>query len=106
MKKVLLLLLCISSFNLFSQNAPIDFENPGIGSNWTFTVFENDINPPLEIVSNPNPGGLNTSATVAKFTSLQAGQPWAGCESQHGSDIGSFSLDTSNCIVKILVYKK
>ena len=33
------------------------------------------------------------------------GQPWSGCESLHGFDIGSFSLDSSNCIVKIMVYK-
>jgi len=35
MKKLLLLLLCVSSFHMFSQNAPIDFETPGMGSNLT-----------------------------------------------------------------------
>ena len=105
MKKLLLLLLCVSSFHMFSQNAPIDFETPGMGSNWTWNVFENDDNPPLEIIANPNPGGINTSSTVAKFTARQAGQPWAGCESLHGSDIGSFALDTSNCTIKMWVYK-
>ena len=90
---------------MFSQNAPIDFETPGMGSNWTWNVFENDDNPPLEIIANPNPGGINTSSTVAKFTARQAGQPWAGCESLHGSDIGSFALDTSNCTIKMWVYK-
>ena len=29
----------------------------------------------------------------------------AGCESLHGFDIGSFELDSTNCIVKIMVYK-
>ena len=105
MKKLLLLLLCVSSFHLFSQNAPIDFETPGIGSDWTWTVFENSDDPPLEIITNPNPGGINTSSTVAKFTARQAGQPWAGCESLHGSDIGSFSFDNSNCTIKIWVFK-
>ena len=105
MKKLLLLLLCIGSFQLYSQNAPIDFESAGIGSNWTWTVFENTDNPPLEIIANPNSGGINTSATVAEFTARQTGQPWAGCESLHGSDIGSFSFDASNCTVKIMVYK-
>ena len=42
MKRLLLLLLCVSSFHMFSQNAPIDFETPGMGSNWTWNVFEND----------------------------------------------------------------
>ena len=29
----------------------------------------------------------------------------AGCETNHGTDIGSFSLDSTNCIIKIMVYK-
>ena len=28
-----------------------------------------------------------------------------GCETNHGTDIGSFSLDSTNCIIKIMVYK-
>ena len=81
--------MIVSGF-LFPQNSPIDFETGGYGATWTWTVFENGSNPPLEIVTNPNTGGINSSATVAKFTALQAGQPWAGCESLHGSDIGTF----------------
>jgi hypothetical protein len=56
-------------------------------------------------MTNPNIGGINSSATVAMFTALQAGQPWAGCESLHGADIGSFSFDYTNCIIKIMVWK-
>jgi hypothetical protein len=56
-------------------------------------------------MTNPNTGGINSSATVAKFTALQAGDPWAGCESLHGADIGSFSFDYTNCIIKIMVWK-
>ena len=90
---------------VLGQNYPIDFETGGYGETWTWTVFENDSNPSLEIVTNPNTGGINSSATVAKFTALQTGQPWAGCESLHGSDIGAFSLDVTNSIIKIMVYK-
>ena len=87
-------------------NGPIDFETVGYGANWTWTVFENSENPPaLEIVSNPNSSGTNTSSTVAKFTALSSGAAYAGCESQHGSDIGSFKFDSNNSIVKIMVYK-
>ena len=88
----------------FAQNAPIDFEIGGFGATWTWTVFENDTNPPLEIIPNPDPSGINTSATVAKFTALQTGNPWAGTECLHG-DIGTFTLDSSNAIVKIMVWK-
>ena len=104
MKKLLLVIMIVSGF-LFAQNSPIDFETGGYGATWTWTVFENDNNPSLEIVTNPNTGDLNSSATVAMFTALQAGQPWAGCESLHGADIGSFSFDSTNCIIKIKVWK-
>jgi len=89
----------------FAQNAPIDFETGGYGADWTWTVFENDTNPPVEIIANPDASDPNTSATVAKFTALETGQPWAGCETLHGSDIGTFNLDETNCTIKIMVYK-
>jgi hypothetical protein len=89
----------------FAQNGPIDFEPGGEGGNWTWTVFENDVNPALEIVSNPDPTGLNTSATVAKFTALQAGQPWAGCETLHGAGTGSFDINANNAQIRIMVWK-
>jgi hypothetical protein len=89
----------------FAQNGPIDFESGGHGATWTWTVFENDTNPPLEIVPNPDQSGINTSATVAKFTALQAGNPWAGCETMHGAGTGSFLIDASNAQIRIMVWK-
>lgn len=89
----------------FSQNGPIDFETGGQGANWTWTVFENDTNPALQIVANPDPTGLNPSATVAKFTALQAGNPWAGCESSHGAGTGSFFITAANAQIRIMVWK-
>ncbi|MFO7977449.1 MAG: hypothetical protein R6U64_02205, partial [Bacteroidales bacterium] len=87
-------------------NAPIDFEEGGNGAEWTWTVFENDTNPALEIIDNPDPSGENTSATVAKFTALQTGEPWAGVESAHGTtDLGAFVLDETNSTIRIMVWK-
>jgi hypothetical protein len=104
--KLNLLFIGVFALNTtFSQNAPITFEPTEQGANWTWTVFENDTQTALEIVPNPVSSGMNSSAKVAKFTALQTGQPWAGCESVHGSDIGTFTLNASNCQVKILVYK-
>lgn len=102
-----LLLTCLLSLGgvALAQNAPIDFEAGGYGASWTWTVFENDTNPAVEIVANPSASGVNTSATVAMITALQSGQPWAGCESQHGADIGSFSFSEANSTVKVMVYK-
>ncbi|QQS30420.1 MAG: T9SS type A sorting domain-containing protein [Sphingobacteriales bacterium] len=107
MKKFTFFLLAfIASAMSFAQNAPVNFETGGNGAGWTWTVFENATNPPLEVVANPDPSGINTSATVAKFTALQTGQPWAGCESLHGNtDLGPFVLDATNSIIKIMVWK-
>ena len=105
MKHLFLPLAFILSFVSHGQNIPIDFEQGGHGINWTWTTFENNVNPPLEIVPNPDSSIINPSSTVAKFTALQAGEPWAGVESMHGTDIGSFSLDNTNCTVKIMVWK-
>lgn len=106
MKKLITLSLSILSFGIgYSQNAPINFEVGGAGASWTWTTFENGTNPALEIVNNPSAVAPNASSKVAKFTSLQTGQPWAGCESLKGSDIGTFTLSASNAIVKIMVYK-
>ena len=75
-----------------AQNIPVDFEENGNGADWNWTTFENDTNPALEIVANPDASGLNTSSTVAKFTALQAGQPFAGCETLHGQGSGPLPL--------------
>jgi len=101
-----MLMLFVASIIGVAQNAPINFETGGQGASWTWTVFENSTNPALDIVANPNATGANTSATVAKFTALQAGNPWAGCESAHGTtNLGPFVLDATNSIIKIKVWK-
>jgi hypothetical protein len=77
-----------------------DFEAGGTVGTWA--VFENDSNPALEFIPNPDATGANTSATVAKFTALQAGQRYAGTETKSGP---VFTLDESNSIVRIMVWK-
>jgi hypothetical protein len=105
MKKIITISLSLLTFCIgYSQNAPINFEMGGQGASWTWTTFENDSNPTLQVVNNPSALAPNTSTKVAKFTALQAGKPWAGCESLKG-DIGRFTLSASNSIVKIMVYK-
>lgn len=106
MKKIVTTSLFILLASIgFSQNAPINFEIGGQGGTWTWTTFENDSNPALEIVNNPSSAAPNTSSKVAKFTAKQAGRPWAGCESQKVTDIGTFTLSASNAVIKIMVYK-
>jgi Bacterial Ig-like domain (group 2)/Carbohydrate binding domain (family 11) len=91
----------------FSINKTIDFELSGFGAGWTWNVFENGSNPALQFVANPNASGINTSSTVAKFTALQAGQPYAGVESAHGpAGMGiTWDLSASNAKIRIMVYK-
>ena len=108
MKSLTTILILMITFIGFSQNAPIDFEDGGQGANWTWNVFENADNPPLEFVANPDPSGINQSAMVAKFTArdTNAGAaPYAGLESQHGGNIGTFDLTSENALVNIMVYK-
>jgi hypothetical protein len=102
---LIFLLAATSVLSVFGQNIPVDFESAGFGATWNWTVFENSANPPLEIVANPDPSGVNTSCTVAKFTALQAGQPFAGCETLHGAGIGSWTVSASNSTIKIMVWK-
>ncbi|MFN5653471.1 MAG: hypothetical protein ACK465_07605, partial [Flavobacteriia bacterium] len=105
MKFLSSLAIALSSTVVFSQAGPIDFEPTGYGANWAWTTFENGPNAPLEMVSNPAPGGINLSSTVAKFTALVSGAPWAGFESVHGQGIGVFNLTAANCQIKVMVYK-
>jgi len=105
MKLVYICFFLTLTGNAFGQAAPVDFEAGGHGATWTWTSFENDTNPAVEIIANPSASGLNTSATVASLTTLTTGQPWAGCESQHGTDIGTFSINATNSTIKMMVYK-
>jgi gliding motility-associated-like protein len=91
--------------SLSAQNAPIDFEPNGFGATWNWKVFENDYNPPLVVMQNPDTTGINPSPNVARFEALQAGQPFVGCETKHGTDIGTFTIDANNSIIRIMVYK-
>ena len=100
MKKITLLFISIGVF-AFGQTT-VDFEPGGTGASWTWTVDQNSSNPALEIVANPNAAGLNTSATVAKFTATGAGEPWA---LTYTDNVGSFTFSENNSIVKIKVRK-
>ena len=105
MKRILTLFMLLCASTAFTQNAPITFETGANGNTWTWTTFENGSNPPAQVVANPSATGINTSATVLRMTTQTTGQPWAGVESSHGAGIGSFTLNASNAIVKIMVYK-
>lgn len=103
MKKLIQILMVFFAIQGFSQNThTVDFEDAGVGSDWEWAIDQNGSNPPLEFIDNPVSGGLNTSAKVAKFVAMQAGQPWA---LTYTDDNGQFTFDESNKIVKILIYK-
>lgn len=91
----------------FSQVNPVNFEAGGNGADWTFVVFVDGDNPPIEIIPNPAVSGVNPSATVAKFTArpisdAPESRDFAGAFS---TNIGTFTIDASNKIVKIKVWK-
>ena len=105
-RKMVLSIFMMGAMGAMAQKSPINFETGGNGATWTWTPFENSTNPAVEIIANPDKSGINTSSTVMKYTALQAGNPWAGCESKHGStDLDTFSWNSTNRIIKVMVWK-
>ena len=88
----------VANYNL----EDIDFETPGFGADWVWTVHNNNTNPALEFVPNPNTSGINSTSTVAKFTSSRFGAAWALTFTDY---IGSFTFNQSNKIVTLMVNK-
>lgn len=108
MKKITRLFFLISAFltcgNLAIAQSTIDFET--VGQSWTWTTFENGATPnTFSVAANPDATGINTSATCAKYIVNADGAPWAGVESKHGADLGPFTFNANNSIIKIMVYK-
>ncbi|MFY0625525.1 MAG: cadherin-like beta sandwich domain-containing protein [Reichenbachiella sp.] len=101
---ILLLMLIVSIKFSNAQISTITFEPGEDGNDWSWNTFENDDNPALELVTNPNTTGVNTSSTTAKFTAKATGAQWAGVESAHG-DFGPMTLSETNSTVKIMVLK-
>lgn len=114
MKQIYFSALLLCGFASATAQNDMNFEPGGYGANYAWNVFENDDNPPLEFVANPDPTGVNTSANVAKFILRANGQPWAGCETQQpgtqpwegGPGMGEWVLTPQSAIIKISVYKK
>ncbi len=95
-----LIAICGTAFS--QPTHTINFEPSGVGATWNWVVAENADNPPLEFISNPVSGGINTSPTVAKFIARQTGNPWALFFTDGD---GQFTFDATNTTVKIMVYK-
>ena len=100
MKNIIVAFSMLSIVSFGQTN--VDFESGSTGASWTWTVDQNSSNPALEIVANPNASGINTSATVAKFTATGAGEPWA---LTYTDNMGSFTFSENNSIVKIKIRK-
>jgi hypothetical protein len=104
-KNYISLLVAVAAMGAAHAQQNINFEPTGVGAGYTWNVFENDTNPALEFVANPATGGINPSATVAKYTTLITGQPYAGCETAHEGGMADFVLDAAHSQIKIMVYK-
>lgn len=112
MRNTLLFAALASTMAVSAQNQPIDFEPDGFGSDWTWATFEappGEDNPTFSVVPNPSVDAMNGSSTVAKMEiSYGTDAPWgsAGCESMHGSDLGAFSFNMTNSVVRLMVYQE
>lgn len=98
MKQLFVLSFFLFSVSLFAQ--PIDYET--VGNTWAWNIFSQGTGGSIGIVANPSKTGLNTSDSCAKLVVGANGDPWAGVWC---SDFPDLKLDSSNCIIKILVYK-
>ena len=69
-------LLCVGFQNIVAQTI-LDFEAPATST--SFQYFGSSIDGQLtQTIANPNPTGLNTSATVLEFKKPAGAQVWAG----------------------------
>jgi len=110
MKKFTKLFLFAAAFvacgTVANAQSNIDFET--VGQSWTWTVFANgpsgsDVATNLTVpFANPSATGINTSANCAKFIEDPTAAPWGGFWS---GNIGSFTINATNKIVKMMVYK-
>jgi len=77
MKKHLLFIVALFSMMSLSAQVAFDYESPE--TSIIFQFFGGDQEGTvLDVVDNPNPSGINTSATVYPFTELPNGPEWAG----------------------------
>lgn len=79
MKKLLLVcqLLLLVVVSMQAQTTILDFETPGTTT--LFQYFGSPLDGSLnENIANPNPSGINTSATVGKFVKPAVAEVWAG----------------------------
>ncbi len=98
MKRLLLISFFLFSISLFAQPV-INFET--VGNDWVWNVFDGGTET-FDIVANPSMGGLNTSDSCAMLAIAANATPFAGV---FCTDFPDFTLNSTNCIVKILVYK-
>lgn len=95
-----ILFILISSFGFSQATETVDFEAGGKGADWTWTLA--DVNPTLAVIDNPYKTGGNTSDKVVQFVAKTTDNNWALA---HSTNVGSFTFDNSNNVVKIMVYK-
>lgn len=99
MKRLLLASLFLVSISLFAQPV-IDFET--VGNNWVWGIFSQGTGGNFDVVANPSVGGINTSDSCGMLVVGANGDPWAGVFSD---DFPDMTIDATNCIIKVLVYK-
>jgi len=102
MKRLLFASLFLFSVSLFAQPV-IDFETVGQDFNWI--IFSNgpqQDSTDYAVVPNPSIGGLNSSSQCGRYMVRANGDPWSGIFTD---DITPFTINASNAIMKVLVYK-
>ncbi len=95
-KHICALIIVFSSFAGFSQSLPFNFEG-----DITTTDFSNFDGGVATVITNPNPSGINTSASVAQIV-RDGGKPWSGSKILLADNL-DFSVKTK---ITMKVYTK
>ena len=95
-KHICALIIVFSSFAGFSQSLPFNFEGDITTSD--FSNFDGGV---ATVITNPNPSGINTSASVAQIV-RDGGKPWSGSKILLADNL-DFSVKTK---ITMKVYTK
>lgn len=95
-KHICALIILFSSFASFSQSLPFNFEGDITTSD--FSDFDGGV---VTVITNPNPSGINMSASVAQIV-RDGGKPWSGSKILLADNL-DFSVKTK---ITMKVYTK
>ena len=100
-KQLLTVFLCtFFTASILGQVVVLDFETPETST--TFQYFGSSLEPMLtNVIANPDPSGINTSAMVSDFAKPTDGQTWAGAFSNPNPSTAIDLVSNTEICIKV-----